>query len=255
MPWATLKLVEEQLAQNGNTVRPVERNGTQVEDGRNRDVAAQTNEVDQNADERVQPHGEHWRIGLAPDLVPNPATGQHLVTAESPNGTGTSLERGDADKVHDDKGGHGEEDGRAFTHDVVVDLHDGLLNHAGENVLGRVVGGEIEGPHAESQDDVEEPAYDVGEAQGGGDGRRDGHGGVLGLFGNVRRGIVIGHGPGDRQETKQEAESRRGPARVGLDLGENVACSVLVLLHDKEGYAAGKEHNDVNHRIGPRNLG
>lgn len=150
------------------------------------------------------------------------------------------MERGDADKVHDDEGGHGEEDGRAFAHDVVVDLHDGLLNHAGEDVSGRVVGGEVEGPHAESQDDVEEPAHDVGEAQRGRDGRRDRHGGVLGLFGNVRRRVVVGHGPGDRQETKQEAESGRGPARVGLDLGEDVAGSVLVLLHHQERDAAGE---------------
>lgn len=240
MPWTTLKLVEKQLAQDGDTVRPVERNGTQVEDSRDRDVAAQTNKVDQNADQGIQPHSEHGRVGLAPDLVPNPATRQHLVTAESPNGARSSLERGNADKVHDDKGGHGEEDGRTFTHDVVVDLHDGLLNHAGEDILGRVVGGEIKRSHAEGQDDVEEPAYDVSEAQGGGDGRRDRHGGVLGLFGNVRRGIVIGHGPCDRQETKQEAESGRGPARVGLDLGEDVACGVLVLLHHEKGDTAGE---------------
>lgn len=240
MPWTTLELVEKQLAQDGDAVRPVERNGTQVKDSRDRDVAAQTNEIDQNADEGIQPHSEHGRIGLAPDLVPNPATGQHLVTRKSPNGARSGLERGDADKVHDDESGHGEEDRGAFAHDVVVDLHDGLLDHAGEDVLGRVVGGEVEGTHAEGQDNVEKPAHDVGEAQGGGNGRRDRHGRVLGLFGNVRRGIVVGHGPGDRQETKQEAESRWRPARVGLDLSEDVAGSVLVLLHDEEGDAAGK---------------
>lgn len=165
------------------------------------------------------------------------------------------MKRGDADKVHDDEGGHGEEDGGAFAHDIVVDLHDGLLNHAGENVLGRVVGSEVEGSHAKGQDNVEEPADDVGEAQGGGDGRGHCHGRVFGLFGNVRRGIVVGHGPGDGQETKQKAKSGRGPARVGLDLGEDVGSGVFVLLHHEEGNAAGKQHNDVNHRIGPRNLG
>lgn len=53
MPRTTLELVEEQLAQDRDAVRPVERDGTQVENSRDGDVAAQTNEIDQDADKGI----------------------------------------------------------------------------------------------------------------------------------------------------------------------------------------------------------
>jgi hypothetical protein len=40
---------------------------------------------------------------------------------------------GDADEVHDDEGGDGEEDGGEFAHDVVEDLNDGLADGGGED--------------------------------------------------------------------------------------------------------------------------
>lgn len=254
-PRAWLELVEDQLAQNGDTVRPVERDGTQIEDGRDRNVAAQADEVDQDADQSIQPHSEHGRVSLAPDLVPDPAAGQHLVAGKGPDGAGAGLESGDAHKVHDDEGGHGEEDGGALAHHVVVNLHHGLLDRASEDVPGWVVGGQVKRAHAEGQDNVEQPAHDVGEAQRSRDGSRHCHSRVLGLFSNVSGSIVIGHRPGHGQEAEQEAESWRRPARVGLNLGENVACRVLVLLHHEECDTACEQHDNVDHCIGPRDLG
>lgn len=254
-PRARLERVEDELAQNRDAVRPVQRNGAEVEDGGDGNVAAQANEVDEDANERVQPHGQDGGIGLFPNLVPDPAAGQHLVAGKGPDGAGAGLQGGDADKVHNDKRGDGEEDGSAFAHDVVVDLHDGLLDGAGEDVARRVVRGEVERAHAKGEHNVEEPADDVGEAQGGGDGGGDGDGRVLGLFGNVGRGVVVGHGPGDGEEAKQETEAGRLPARIGLHLGEDVGRRVLVLLHDEEGDAAGEEDCDVDHGVRPCNLG
>lgn len=139
MPRPALKLVKEQLAQDGDTVRPVQSNGAQVEDSRDGDVAAQADEVDQDADERVEPHGQDGGVGALPDLVPHLGAGQHLVAGEGPDGAAACLEGCDADEVHDDEGGHCEEDGCALAHHVVVDLNHGLLDGRGEDVLRRVV--------------------------------------------------------------------------------------------------------------------
>lgn len=149
VPRPTLKLVEEKLAQDRDTVRPVQSNSAQVEDSRDGDIAAQANEVDQDADERVQPHSQDRGISALPDLVPHLGPGQHLVAGEGPDGAAAGLQGRDADEVHDDEGGHGEEDGRALAHHVVVDLHYRLLDGRGEDVLRWVVGGQVQGAHAE----------------------------------------------------------------------------------------------------------
>lgn len=255
VPRATLKLIEEELAQDGDAVGPVECDGTQVEDSRDGDVAAQADEVDQDADQGIQPYSEHRSVRLAPDLVPDPAAGQHLVAGKGPDGARAGLQRSNANKVHNDEGGDGEEDGGTLAHDVVVDLHDGLLDHTGQDILGWIVGSEVQRAHAECQYQVKQPAHDVGEAESGRDGSRHRHSRILGLLRDVSRSIVVGHGPGDREEAEQEAEAGGRPARIGLDISEDVLCRVLVLLHDEEGDTAGEQHNNVNHRIGPRNLG
>lgn len=149
VPRPTLKLVEEKLAQDGNTVRPVQGDGAQVEDSRDSDIAPQADEVDQDANQRVQPHSQDRGISALPDLVPHLGAGEHLVAGEGPDGAAAGLQGRDADKVHDDEGGHGEEDGRALAHHVVVDLHHGLLDGRGEDVLRWVVGCQIQGAHAE----------------------------------------------------------------------------------------------------------
>lgn len=141
VPGPALELVEEELAQDGDAVGPVEGDGAQVEDGRDGDVAAEPDEVDEDADERVEPDGQDGGVGAAPDLEPDARPGQHLVAREGPDGAAAGLQGRDADKVHDDEGGHGEEDGCALAHHVVVDLHNGLLDGRGEDVLRRVVRG------------------------------------------------------------------------------------------------------------------
>lgn len=193
MPRTALELVEEQLAQDGNTVRPVQSNGADIEDGVDGNAASQTNEVDQDADKRVKPHRKDGGIRLLPDLVPNLVARNHLVTGEGPDSPATGLEGGDAHEVHDDEGGDGEEDGCALAHDIVEDLDNGLVDRRGEYVSRGVIGSEIQGSHAEGQHDGEEPADDVGEAEGGRDGGGDRDGGVLRFFGDTMRvSILVG---------------------------------------------------------------
>lgn len=76
MPRPPLKLVEAKLADDGDAVGPIERNGAEVEDGSDGDVASQSNQVDQNADDSVQPDGQHRGVRLLPDLVPDARSGQ-----------------------------------------------------------------------------------------------------------------------------------------------------------------------------------
>lgn len=49
----------------------------------------------------------------------------------------------------------------------------------------------------EAEDDGEEPADDVGEEHGHGDGPGGFDLGLDDFFGDVRGGVVVGHGPGD----------------------------------------------------------
>lgn len=49
MPWPTFKLVEAKLADDGNTVGPVQADSADVEHSRDGCVAAKTDQVDQDA--------------------------------------------------------------------------------------------------------------------------------------------------------------------------------------------------------------
>lgn len=120
MPRPSLELVEEELADDRDAVGPVKRNGTEVEDGRDSDVAPQPDQVDQNADDCVQPHSKHRRVRLLPDLVPDAGAGQELVASESPDRARAGLQGCNAHEVHDQECCDGEKDGRTLAHHVVV---------------------------------------------------------------------------------------------------------------------------------------
>lgn len=139
VPGPALKLVEEELAQDGDAVRPVQGDGAQVKDARDGDVAAQPDEVDQDADESVQPHCQNRCVGPFPNLIPHLRPGKHFVTGEGPDGAAAGLQGRNADEIHNNEGGHGEEDGSVLAHHVVVDLHHGLLDGGGQDVLRWVV--------------------------------------------------------------------------------------------------------------------
>lgn len=80
IPWSTFELAEEKLADDWDAVRPIQANGTNVKNCGDRDIAAESDEVNQNTQKGVEPHGQDRRARLLPDLVPNMRTGQHLVS-------------------------------------------------------------------------------------------------------------------------------------------------------------------------------
>ena len=187
MPGPGLELAEEHLAQDGDAVRPVEGDGRQVEDGRDGGVGAQPDEVDERAADGEEPDGVEGRGGGLVHLVPHARQREHLVARVGPHGAGPGLDGGDADEVEDDERGDGEEDTARGADVVVEDLGRGLGDGRGEG------GGDVAG--AVGEDDGEEPAADVGEAERGGDGPRGFELGVLDFFGDVGRGVVVGHCP------------------------------------------------------------
>jgi hypothetical protein len=162
VPGPRLEPVEGELAQDGDAVRPVERDGGDVEHALDGNVVAQTDEVDGDAPEYGDPHGVEGRAGAPVDLCPDVAHGQELVAGEGPDGAGESLRGREAHELQDDEGEDGEGDAAAAAERVVEDLGDGLLDGGLED-RGRVA-------HAEAEDNVEEEAGDVGECHGEGDG-------------------------------------------------------------------------------------
>lgn len=61
--------------------------------------------------------------------------------------------------------------------------------------------------------------------------------------------------PCHRQESKQEAESRRVPSRVRSDLSEDVTSRVLFLLQNEKSDTAREQHRNVDHSVRAGNLG
>lgn len=70
--------MKEELADDWNAVRPVKTDGADVEDSRDGRVAAQSNEVDQDAKKGVEPDSQNGRVGLVPDLVPDSGARQPI---------------------------------------------------------------------------------------------------------------------------------------------------------------------------------
>ena len=66
----------------------------------------------------------------------------------------------------------------------------------------------------------------------------------------MSRGIIISHGPGNRQEAEQKRPSDWSPPSVALDVGENVTRIMLVFGHNQERNRTGKEDTKVIDDIG-----
>ena len=80
MPWSRSELSKQKLAQNGDAVAPVQRNGTDVEDTGNSSVRTETNQIDGNAEEHGDPYSVQWRSGHGVDFCPNSGEGQETIT-------------------------------------------------------------------------------------------------------------------------------------------------------------------------------
>ena len=80
MPRTRGELPEEQLAEDGDTVAPVEGDGADVEDAGNGGVRAKANQVDDDAPEDRDPHGIEGSSGLEADLGPDVGEWQQAIT-------------------------------------------------------------------------------------------------------------------------------------------------------------------------------
>ena len=94
MPWPGDELSEGKLAENGDAIRPIESNGTDIEDTGNSRVGAETDQVDDDAPEDGDPDGVQRSAGQGVDLGPDVGEGQEAVTGEGEDGTAEGLLRG-----------------------------------------------------------------------------------------------------------------------------------------------------------------
>lgn len=62
--------------------------------------------------------------------------------------------------------------------------------------------------------------------------------------------IVVGHRPGDGQETEEEAKADRRPARGRLDVGEDVGSIMFILGQYQQRNRARDQDEDVKDNIG-----
>ena len=176
------------FADDGDTVRPIQSNSRQVEDGRNGGVRAQTDQIDEHARDGEEPDRVNRGVGTLVDLVPDSRQGQHFVAGVRPDGAGAGLNGRHGREIEDEASGHGEEDASVPANDVVEDLSDGLSDGIIERVGGVAA--------AVSQHDGKKPSPYPGEAEREGNRPRCFNLRVLDLLGNVSSGVVVGHGPG-----------------------------------------------------------
>jgi hypothetical protein len=155
VPWAWDEFSEEKLAHDGDDVAPVQSDGAHIENAGDSGVGAQADEIDGDAPEDGDPHGEQGSAGAWVDAGPQAGCGDQLIPGESKDRSSEGLRGGEADELQDDKGTDCVDDAARFAEGVVEDLRDGLEDRGGEN--GYWVA------HDEAEDNVEEEARDVGE--------------------------------------------------------------------------------------------
>jgi hypothetical protein len=102
MPWARSELAKQKLAQNGDAIAPVQRDGTDVEDARNSSVGAETDQVDSNAEEDGDPDSIQWRSCHWVDFRPDSGEGNETVTGEGEHCSAKRLHGCEADEFDDD---------------------------------------------------------------------------------------------------------------------------------------------------------
>lgn len=145
------------LADNWNAVRPVQSNGSEIENSTDSNVRPETDQIDQDTGDAEQPDSVDGSIGCLVDLVPEAGTWQHLVTRKGPDGPGTGLNCSHSGKIQDEACGDNKEDASIPANHVVEDLSHWLIHNVPECVrwVTTTVG----------EHDGEEPATNPGEAE------------------------------------------------------------------------------------------
>ena len=147
MPWPRYELSEEKLAEDGDAIRPIERNGADVENTSNGRIGTETDQINDDAPEDGDPDSVERGAGQGVDLGPDTGEWQQAITREGEDSSPERLHGSEAYKLDDQETADGEEDSTGFAETVVENLGNWLHDWACEN-LGRVT-------HAEAEDDVE----------------------------------------------------------------------------------------------------
>ena len=121
-----LKLAVTHLTDDGNTIRPIESDGREVEDGSNGRVRPQSDQVDQYTRYGEKPDGVNRRIRPLVDLVPDSRQGQHFIASVSPDRSGTGLNGRHGCEIKNEASGYGKEDASFPPNDIVENLSYGL---------------------------------------------------------------------------------------------------------------------------------
>ena len=87
MPWTWLEFAEQEFTGDGYAVRPVKRNGTNVEDACNSCIGTETDQVDGNAEEYGDPDGIKGSSSDVVDLSPDIGGGKETITRECKDGS------------------------------------------------------------------------------------------------------------------------------------------------------------------------
>ncbi len=91
MPRAGFELAEEEFAQDGDAVGPVERDGADVKHTGDRSVGTEADQVDRHAEENRDPDGIEGGSGDVVDLGPDAGERKQTVTGEGKNGSPKGL--------------------------------------------------------------------------------------------------------------------------------------------------------------------
>lgn len=154
VPRTRLELAKDDLAEDRDTVTPVQRDGTNVKDTGNSGVGSETDQVDSNTAEHGEPNCQDRCTSKRQNFGPEPGPRDEPIAGESKDCSRQGLHGGEADELDDDEGTDGVEDSSTLAKDVVEDLSHWLIDRAGEDRCWVA--------HAEAQDNVEKEAGNIG---------------------------------------------------------------------------------------------
>lgn len=120
MPRSWLKVAEDKLAEDGNTVAPIEGDGADVENPGNSGIGTKADKVDSDTPEYTDPNGEEWCVCKRGDSGPNMREWKKAVSGEREDCAAKGLHGGKADELDDDEARDCEEDSSTSAERVVV---------------------------------------------------------------------------------------------------------------------------------------
>lgn len=224
--------------EQGHGIGDVEAESGNGDDGGETFVAGEVDAVQGHLDQQAENDAVDGDLGLLVDFGEEAAEGEAVVSRESPQGT-TTLSHQAVGADENDDGDQRSQGGGAFdaTGAVVEDLD--------ERDTGGGVGGGFEIADAEEGGDQEDEAGDGAEPDGHDDGLGRFFGRVDHLFGHVRGGVVAAHAEQGVQQAQHDGHASRRKTRVVLEVLEDEAGGLFVVVAGEDGNDDDEEADDV----------